>query len=99
MAVWVDGLRDYGWRLGPSCHLFADTREELHSFASAIGLKPQWFQDHQRLWHYDLTTRRRTKAVSMGALEMGERDSVRRAATRKSAEGDGAPEGADHNEQ
>ena len=82
MAVWVDGLRDWGWRLGPSCHLFADTPGELHRFASAIGLRPQWFQGHQRLWHYDLTARRRAKAVSLGAVEMGARASVRRAAGR-----------------
>jgi hypothetical protein len=26
--VYVDMLIDYGWRLGPSCHLLADTEED-----------------------------------------------------------------------
>jgi hypothetical protein len=83
MAAWVDDLRDRGWRLGPSCHLFADTVEELHAFAAVVGLRPGWFQDRPGLWHYDLTSRRRARAVAMGAVEMGDRESVRRAAARR----------------
>jgi hypothetical protein len=83
-VVWVDELRDYGWRLGPSCHLLADTEEELHAFAASIGLKRGWFQEHPRLWHYDLTASRRRMAVARGAEQMSIRDSVIRAGLRTS---------------
>ena len=69
MAVWVDPLKDWGWRLGPSCHMTADTKEELIAFAVRIGLQARWFQDDDRLWHFDLTARRRDRAVAAGAIE------------------------------
>ena len=79
MAVWVDPLMDLGWSLGPSCHLMADTSVELHDFAARLGMRRSWFQDKGRLSHYDLTARRRERAVSLGALELDSRASVRRA--------------------
>jgi len=73
MAAYVDALRDWGWRLGPSCHLAADSVEELHAFAARIGLKREWFQAGKRGGrpHYDLTARRRADAVRRGAVEAG----------------------------
>ena len=82
MTVWVDPLKDWGWNLGPSCHLLADTREELHQFAARIGMQRRWFQDHPRLWHYDLTASRRAEAIRLGAIELDLRESVQRAAMR-----------------
>ncbi len=73
MSVYVDRLRNWGWRLGPSSHLIADTVEELHAFAERIGLRREWFQDG-RSPHYDLTAGRRTTAVRLGAVELGDRD-------------------------
>lgn len=35
-------------------HLVADTLEELHEFASNIGMKSEWFQDHPSHPHYDI---------------------------------------------
>ncbi len=75
MAVYVDKLRDWGWRLGPSCHLVADTLEELHAFALGIGLRRSWFQD-KRTPHYDLTEKRRAAAVKAGAVELEDREFV-----------------------
>jgi hypothetical protein len=69
MAVWIDPLKDWGWRLGPSCHMTADTKEELVVFAVKIGLRRQWLQDDDRLWHFDLTASRRAAAVAAGAIE------------------------------
>ena len=77
MAVWVDPLKDWGWRLGPSCHLLADSEAELHAFAASIGLHRSWFQD-QRLFHYDLTAARRAAAVRAGALELDWHESILR---------------------
>lgn len=80
--IWVDPLRENGWRLGPNAHLFADTREELHAFAAELGLRRSWYQAKPRLWHYDLTARRRAIAVARGAVEMSSRAAVGRALRR-----------------
>jgi hypothetical protein len=76
MSVYVDKLRNWGWRLGPSCHLYADTNEELHAFAKKIGLKREWFQESTSGPHYDLTVSRREKAVRLGAIEHTDRQMV-----------------------
>jgi hypothetical protein len=33
-----------------------DSEQELHSFAHRMGLRRQWYQNHPRHPHYDLTT-------------------------------------------
>lgn len=73
MSVYVDELFDYGWKLGPSCHLVADTEEELHEFALSLGMKRDWFQCSKPkagLPHYDLTARRRMQAIKKGAIAL-----------------------------
>jgi len=75
MAVYVDNLRDYGWRHGPSCHLIADSVEELMEFAVAIGLRPEWFQSRSTP-HFDLTADGRKLAVEHGAVQLDQRQLV-----------------------
>ncbi|MDI1241795.1 MAG: DUF4031 domain-containing protein [bacterium] len=75
MAVYVDGLRDYGWRHGPSCHLLADSVEELIEFAESMEMRREWFQAKSTP-HFDLTADGRTAAVSMGAIELTNRELV-----------------------
>lgn len=70
--VYLDRLRDWGWSKGPSCHLIADTVEELHRFAARLGLKREWFQTHGGP-HYDLTAGKRALAVRLGATELENR--------------------------
>ena len=71
MAVYVDALIDWGWKLGPSCHMAADSDEELHTFAASIGLKRYWVQTHAKYrLHYDLTASRRKLAIKLGAIEL-----------------------------
>ena len=70
MSVYVDKLRDYGWKLGPSCHMTADSLDELHSMAQSIGLKKAWFQDKKGHKHYDLVESKRKLAVAKGAIEV-----------------------------
>jgi len=70
MTCYVDPLRDWGWRLGPSCHLIADTLDELHTMAEAIGLRRAWFQNSRSVPHYDLVASRRARAVAAGAVEL-----------------------------
>ena len=54
-----------------SCHLLADTLEELDRFAPTIGLNPGWFQiSASRHPHYDLTPGKRIQAVNRGAKEV-----------------------------
>jgi hypothetical protein len=78
MSVYVDPLIDNGWSLGPNCHLWADTIEELHQFAEYIGLRREWFQPPKgrgriQLPHYDLTRHLRQVAVNRGAIELDRR--------------------------
>lgn len=70
MSVYVDQLREWGWSKGASCHLLADTPEELHAFAGKIGMQRRWFQRLASTPHYDLTATRRKRAVLAGAIEL-----------------------------
>lgn len=60
------------WKYNESCHLFhsENNLEELHSFAMKLGLKKDWFHNHKSIPHYDLTKRKRIKAIKLGAVEM-----------------------------
>ena len=75
MAVYVDGLRDYGWRHGPSCHMIADSVDELIEFALAMGMRREWFQAKSTP-HFDLTAGGRAQAVEMGAIELDRRQLI-----------------------
>lgn len=75
MAVYVDKLRDYGWHRGPSCHLIADSVEELLEFALSIGLRREWYQPKSSP-HFDLTATGRLIAVRHGAIEIDQRTLV-----------------------
>jgi hypothetical protein len=80
MSVYVDPLFNHGgsatFRWKHSCHMYADTLQELHAMAAAIGMKRAWFQDHPRLPHYDLVERRRVAAVKLGAIEHSRKEMV-----------------------
>mgnify|MGYP000968235576 CR=1 FL=1 len=77
MAVYVDKLRNWGWKLGPSCHLITDgSNEELHTFAESIGLKRDWFQKSISGPHYDLTASKRIMAINKGAIELSDKEFV-----------------------
>jgi Protein of unknown function (DUF4031) len=92
MAVYVD---DAGIpadvRSGPVVHssqwshLFADTQDELHQFATGqLGLKRSCFQTGHRRgdgrpsphWHYDLTAGKRQQAIRLGAVPVSWRKAV-----------------------
>lgn len=81
--ILVDGITNYGAELTrnlPSrswCHMVSDTsEEELHAFAARLGLKREWAQLRPKASaaHYDLTPRRRTLAVKLGAVEVSGRE-------------------------
>jgi hypothetical protein len=97
VSVYVDPLTacvpNASWPWRRSCHLFADTLEELHEFAALINLSRVWFQRHRQCDHYDLTAGRRALAIQMGAISLSRRETVDKwreiRATRPPVEPDG----------
>ena len=80
MAAYVDPIRHYPgarWRHKHWCHCTADTREELHALAAAVGMPRERFQDHTYRWHYDFTPELRAAAVELGAVEITSRELIR----------------------
>lgn len=69
MTVYVDNAR-LPFRGMVMCHMFADTTEELHQMAHAIGLRRAWFQTDSVLEHYDVSLSMRDKAIKRGALSV-----------------------------
>ena len=71
MAVYVDSIRrvkpNGRWRSDHACHLFADSLEELMSFAGRLGLGPGWIHQVPGFPHYDLTIYKRRDAIKLGA--------------------------------
>ena len=73
MACYVDTVRSYpnaGLRFTEFCHLLADTRDELHEMADALGIPRRFFQEHPWRWHHDLPEHLRPRAIDLGAVEM-----------------------------
>lgn len=58
-------------------HLLADSLEELHEFAAALGLPPRAFHRGARHPHYDVTEQLRDEAIRKGAAVITVRDAVR----------------------
>lgn len=56
------------------CHMMADTEEELHAMADAIGVARRWFQRVPSGNHYDITKAKRKSAVARGAVEITQRE-------------------------
>lgn len=70
MSVYVDTAKNtYGHM--KMCHMLADTPEELHAMASAIGVARKWFQEPPKasFWHYDICQSKRSLAMRQGAVE------------------------------
>jgi hypothetical protein len=83
VSVYVDhafAVGDWG-RWAGGGHLQADTVEELHAFASRIGLRRDWFQTtpgRPDKDHYDLTRAGRMLAIQHGAIAEDRRAGTRR---------------------
>lgn len=80
--TYVDELRVWPTRIAcfraGSCHLTADTLDELHAFAGRIGLRRQWAQLDGRVPHYDLTAAKRDLAIACGASFVPAKEQARR---------------------
>jgi hypothetical protein len=71
MSVYVDDMRA-PFRRMVMCHMLADSSEELHAMARAIGVARRWFQGD----HYDICLTKRAHAVRLGAKEITLRQAV-----------------------
>lgn len=89
MTVYVDSMRA---QLGPHivCHMIADTEEELHAMADAIGHPRRHYQGD----HYDITWASRARAVALGAVEISMRQAGAMHSRRKQLGLLGAPDDA-----
>lgn len=85
----MDKLVDYGWRHGPSCHLIADSVDELIEFAISMGLRREWYQPLSSP-HFDLHAEGRAIAVQNGAIELDSRAFVRKLRELREKRKDGA---------
>lgn len=74
MSVYVDSARNKFGRM-QMCHMMADSLEELHAMAEAIGLKREWFQN-KGTPHYDVCQAKRAKAIELGAVVVDNRKIV-----------------------
>jgi len=83
-AMMVDGLKVWTDRRPfhkGSCHLTTHGPiDALHEFAKRLGLKREWFQDHEYAPHYDLTPAKRQEALRLGAVHV---DAVQQARERR----------------
>lgn len=77
MTVYVDDMRaPYGRMI--MCHMLADTDEELHAMAAAIGVARRWHQKPDTPHsHYDICLSKRAAAVRLGAVEVDRADVAR----------------------
>ena len=80
MTVYLDDWRQPA-RLGPIddrwSHLVAETEEELHAFAAAMGIRRTAFQvrsGRPHHAHYDLPERARSEAIARGAVPVSWRE-------------------------
>ena len=75
MGVYVDKQRSR-YRGMIMCHMMADTLDELHSMADAIGVSRRHFQEHSTP-HYDICLAKRRLAIRSGAIEIGRLETVK----------------------
>ena len=91
MAVYVDDAVHL-WRGQRWAHLLADTLDELHAMARALGIPRHAFQNKTSGAHYDVTAHMREQAIALGAVPVsrhGDRAQLRRIIARARAQGRG----------
>jgi hypothetical protein len=82
MSVYLDNLVHWNWmirgRRVMSCHLIADSKEELIHFATKnLAMKESWYQPKSTP-HFDLTKSRRDVAILHGAIPLQRREFVQK---------------------
>ncbi|CAB3754523.1 DUF4031 domain-containing protein [Paraburkholderia humisilvae] len=76
MAVYVD---DAGivWKGKLRFHMTADSLDELHAFAQAVGINRCWYHTGARHPHYDVIEAQRAAAIANGAIAVTQRELMR----------------------
>jgi hypothetical protein len=69
MTVYVDTMQAH-FKGMLMCHMIADSEQELHAMAAAIGLERKAYQRD----HYDISMDRKQLAMQRGAREIGMRE-------------------------
>jgi hypothetical protein len=69
MTVYVDDAV-IPWRGRRWAHLMADTLDELHAFATTLGLPRSAFQNKTSGAHYDVPAESRARAIALGAVAL-----------------------------
>ena len=78
MSVYVDELRRWAPRSRrTTCHMTADSVQELRAFAQAIGLPQSARHYGARVPHYDLNETQRNAALAAGAAYVPAREQAR----------------------
>ena len=77
MAVYVDAAI-WKWRGMRWCHMLADDTDELHRFASHLGIARSLYQGPPRTAtpHYDITAYERRLAMRAGAIACSRQEIV-----------------------
>lgn len=91
MAVYVDDAI-WPWRGRRWAHLMADSLDELHGFATLLGIPRRAFQDRHSGAHYDVDAAMRERAIALGAVPISrhrDRDQVKRVIARAKLQGRG----------
>lgn len=77
MTVYVDKTQNKLGRM-ITCHMLADTLEELHEMAEKIGAMRSWLQiSRTGVPHYDIPLFRKDQALELGAILIGRRETVK----------------------
>ena len=69
MTVYVDTMRA-PFKGMVMCHMIANSEQELHAMAAAIGMQRKWYQRD----HYDISMEMKQLALQKGAREIGMRE-------------------------
>jgi hypothetical protein len=69
MTVYVDTMQA-PFKGMLMCHMIADSEQELHAMATAIGMQRKWYQRD----HYDISMEMKQLAIQNGAREIGMRE-------------------------
>ena len=70
------GNREYKYGRMIMSHMAADTLEELHQMAKAIGVSKRHFQNLNGKPHYDICKQNKQKAMNLGAKEVDDREII-----------------------
>jgi len=72
------GKREYPFGRMIMSHMASPDLDSLHKMADAIGVKRKWFQDKKSHPHYDICKQMKRKAIELGAIEVSDKDLIRK---------------------